>query len=150
MPSLSTDDFSTDGFATDDVNVHAPYYVHRQEKAREVLKQAEEQGDVLIWAGPFSGKTSFVHSIIREAKADYGDEIYPISARKFNGDFPSKIGDLISQGSKQNDPGKKSITAEDFDKLVSFNPDERNCLFIIDDAQVSSISPAFMRCPGIL
>lgn len=123
-------------FGHHDINPEISYYVHRQAKAQEILDQVSTSGTVLIRAGFFSGKSSFVHSIEREAKKDYKDNVYSFSVldvhEHLRKDWPEDFGDVVRIGT-----GGK-IDAKKFHHICDCETSKQSCLFIIDEAQVCS------------
>lgn len=140
---------NTRSFEIDNVDVNSPYYVHREEKAKQILKDVEEKGVVLIRAGFFSGKTSFVHSLRREAEKIYGDMICSFTALHFGKAVFDDFGKLVSQASGLPGSGKE-MTAETFDALCLPSSTSKPCLIIIDEAQVRLVDPAFVQPPSMI
>lgn len=124
-------------FGRDNINPHSDYYVHREQKAKEILHQVRLRGAVLVRAGFFSGKSSFIHSIKREAKPIYEDRVYSLDAvklaRKFKDVWPKDFAEVIKEGTRMSGT---EMSTEDFDHACDFASSKKPTLFIIDEVQV--------------
>ena len=144
-PVMEAPSFRDNGVAVD-----SPYYIHREEKATQVLEHVAANGAVLIRAGCFSGKTSFVHSLRREAKKTYGDMICSFTALHLPPEVLfEQFRELVQFASSFPGSGK-TITGEELDALCRPSSTSKPCLIIIDEAQVRLFDPAVVQPPSVI
>ena len=119
-------------FGYDNISPNSHYYVHREKKAKEILGQASRLGAVLVRAGSFSGKSSFIHSIEKEAEPIYGDRVYALDAvtvsQNNNHVWPEDFAEVIKEGT--------NMSTADFHQPCNLATSKKPSLFIIDEVQV--------------